>query len=81
MAPAKSTTAIAAADTLLRLIGFIGGPPDRIRSDNGTQYAATVIAELNTFLGMDHVFSIAYHPQSNGIVERSNLEVMRHLRA
>ena len=32
------------------------------------------------YLGVDHQFSIAYSKEENGIVERANKEVMRHLR-
>jgi hypothetical protein len=39
------------------------------------------ISELCRLTGVDHKKTIAYSKQENAIVERSNLEVMRHLKA
>ena len=38
-------------------------------------------SQLASFLGLKHHVIIPYHPQANGIVERRNAEVMKHLRA
>ena len=55
--------------------------PKEILSDNGTQFANHLIDELVKVLNMDQLFTVPYSKEENGIVERSNKEVMRHLRA
>eukprot|EP00762_Andalucia_godoyi_P005049 ANDGO_01498.mRNA.1 Retrovirus-related Pol polyprotein from transposon 412 len=73
-------TAKEVARLLLDIVGRYG-PPKEVRSDNGSQYSAKIIDELLTLMGSRRNFTIPYRPQSNGIVERANAEVMRHLRS
>ena len=65
------------------LVTFIGifGSPLFIRTDQGGQFTAEVCKQAHEILGIYHLPIIAYHPQANGIVERRNAEVMKHLRA
>ena len=76
----KDLTARTAARCLLQHIGRYGAPV-RIRSDRGPQFANEVIAELLKLVGTEHQLTLAYSSEENGIVERANKEVMRHLRA
>lgn len=46
------------------------GTPLRITSDQGRQFESTLFHELNTTLGINHLRTTGYHPQSNGIIER-----------
>jgi len=78
--PIKSTSALDAVTSLIHYIGLFGMPKE-ILSDNGTQYVNHLIDELVKVLNMDHLFTVPYSKEENGIVERSNKEVMRHLRA
>ena len=55
--------------------------PKEIRSDNGGEFAASVTRQLANLLGVDQIFTIPYRPQGNGLVERCNAEVLKHLRA
>ena len=75
----RSTTAIEAADCLVKVFGRYG-LPESIVSDQGTQYVNAVIAELLKLCGVKHLKSVPYHHQGNGMVERVNFEVMKHLR-
>jgi hypothetical protein len=57
------------------------GPPEFIHSDNGGEYVAKVIERLISLLKSQHSTTLPYRPQANGLVERVNGEVMRHLTA
>jgi hypothetical protein len=78
--PTKSVTAKEYVDALLSHIGIFG-IPSNIRSDQGTQFTADIITELNKIIQLDHLLIVPYHPQANGIVERRNREINKHLRA
>ncbi len=77
--PTAENTAESAASALLQLC-LRHGVPLRVRSDNGPEFANRVIAELVRRLGSLHQRTLPYHPESNGVVERLNAEVMRHVR-
>ena len=55
------------------------GVPNSIHSDNGSQYCNQLISSLTHRFQIKHNLSIAYSKQENGIVERVNKEVNRHL--
>jgi transposase InsO family protein len=75
-----NTTALEAARCLLEHFGRYGCPA-QIRSDRGTQFANDTIEEFLKLVGTEHLLTVPYSSQHNAIVERSNKEVMRHLRA
>jgi hypothetical protein len=76
----KSTTAISYCQALVNHMGIFG-VCSKIRSDGGTQFTADICRTLAKLFGFSHHVILAYHPQANGIVERKNAEVMKHLRA
>ena len=45
------------------------GMPEWVTTDDGTEFAGAFRHQLERF-GIDHVQTSAYHPQSNGAVER-----------
>lgn len=49
------------------------GPPRVIQTDNGRQFTSNLFAELVDMLRASHHFTIRYHPQANGLVERTML--------
>ena len=65
---------------MLSIFGRFGLPTE-IQSDNGTQYANETIEHFLKFLAISQRFTLPYRPQANGLVERPNQEIMRHLRA
>ena len=69
-----------AAKALINHFGRYGAP-EKIFSDNGTQYANQIVNELTKLVGSEHCLTTAYSHEENGIVERANKEVMRHLRS
>ena len=50
-------------------------------SDNGTQFVNKLIEAFTQTAGIEHAAIHAYSHEENGIVERANKEVNRHLRA
>jgi transposase InsO family protein len=73
-APNKSAFAAARA-----LLGHYGRYGDR--TDRGLQFANKLITKFCGLVGSATDLTTAYSKEENGIVERANKEVMRHLRA
>ncbi|CAF1446903.1 unnamed protein product, partial [Didymodactylos carnosus] len=48
------------------------GVPITILSDQGSHFRNELIQALESKIGINHIFSSVYHPQSNGLVERFN---------
>lgn len=46
------------------------GTPRKITTDQGRQFESELFQQLNQKLGIDRFRTTAYHPQSNGIIER-----------
>ena len=76
----KSTTALEYVQCILQFMGIFG-VMKQIRSDGGTQFTAEICKQLAEILKFQHLIILPYHPEANGIVERRNAEVMKHLRA
>ena len=75
----KDATAKSAGRVLFQIFCRYGAFK-QVRSDRGTQLTATSIEEFLRLVKVDHMLALAHHPESMGIVERTNAEVMRHLR-
>jgi len=76
----KDCTARSAAKALLEVFSRYG-PPQSVRSDQGTQFTSKVVTEFLHLLDIQHEMTIPYHPAANGLVERQNAEILKHLRA
>ena len=76
----KSVTAREYVQALLHH-SSIFGVMEKVRSDRGTQFTAQICKKVADLMGYDHSYILPYYPQANGIVERRNAEVMKHLRA
>ena len=68
------------------VVGFIQrnilsrfGAPRTIINDEGSHFANKVFAKLMSRYGIKHVMGLAYHPQSNGQAEISNMEINKIL--
>ena len=79
--PLTSTTAADCAAALLQ--GWIQrfGLPGIITSDRGPQFTSALWAALCSLLSIKHTQTTAYHPQSNGLVERFHRRLKDALRA
>jgi transposase InsO family protein len=78
--PCISTSAAETAEKLLEYTGRYG-QPSQILYDKGTQFVNGMVTELCKKLQVDTITSTPYSKEENGIVERANKEVLRHLRA
>ena len=78
--PTADASAISAADAIYQHAGRFG-PPGRLISDGGSQYVNEIIQNFLELMGTDHHITVAYSKQENGIVERINKEIIRHLKA
>ena len=54
--------------------------PESIILDRGVQFVAEMMKELNKLLGIQTKLFIAYHPQTNGQIERVNQKLEQYLR-
>ena len=57
------------------------GVPALITSDRGAQFTSSLWSALCNFLGIKHSLTTAFHPQSNGLVERFHRTLKASLRA
>ena len=76
----KEVSAEATAEALLH--GWIQfyGVPKTITSDRGSQFTGHVWKNVMNILGIKHVTTTSYHPQSNGIVEIAHRRLKDALR-
>lgn len=58
------------AEVLYNQFNLKHGVPEEVLQDNGPPFSSLFHAQLTTFIGATNMFTPAYHPQSNGIVER-----------
>jgi transposase InsO family protein len=59
---------------------FVYGAPRYVLTDNGTQFTAKFFLAVCRELGIGKVSTTAYHPQTNGQVERFNRTIVNSLR-
>ena len=82
----KTSTGITPADLILShssvILNHIGrfGSPEVIHTDQGPAFHNELVQELLRLCAIENSFATAYSSEENGIVERANQEVMRHLR-
>ena len=78
--PVPEATANTAFKCLLQHFGRYGCPTT-IRSDRGSHFANSVITQFLEATGTLQNLTLAYSSEENAIVERTNKEINRHLRA
>ena len=79
MFPLRGLTMEEAAHALRQHFGRFG-VPSQVITDNGTQFKNNTVSELLGVVGTQHITTLAYSKEENALVERANLEVMRHMR-
>ena len=81
LAPVPDITARTVADAVVDRIVLRHGCPTTLLSDRGSQFMSTLFKRMAERLGIKKVFSSAYHPQTNGQVERLNRYIASALSA
>ena len=78
--PIPDLSAEVAAVKLVEHFGRFGQPA-AIRSDNGTQFINELHDELYKLTGIERIRTIPHSHEENGLVERANREILRHVRS
>jgi transposase InsO family protein len=79
--PLKVMDAAACAATFIASWVARFGVPARLTSDQGRQFVSSLWTHTCQQLGVEHITTTAYHPQSNGMVERAHRQLKDALRA
>ncbi len=80
LAPIKEKTAKNIAHTLVSKLICEFFVPRVLLSDNGAELRNRLLQEICNQFGINHTFTVAYHPASNGLVERINRKILEALR-
>jgi len=67
----KDITAETVANAMVSIYSRMG-LPEEILTDQGTQFTAEYMSEINKLLKIKHLTTTPYHPQCNGLVESFN---------
>jgi transposase InsO family protein len=78
--PLRTISALVVAKAFCDHWVFAYGPPTYLLTDQGTQFNAKFFLAVCRELGITKVFTSAYHPQTNGQVERYNRTILNALR-
>ena len=73
--PISNITAETVAKTFVSQWVSRYGTPTTISHDRGSQFTSELFATLLNLLGTSRIKTCAYHPQSNGLIERLNKDV------
>ena len=80
LAPVKTKTATAIAHALVTHLLCPYSTPRVLLSDNGAEFRNSLLAEICSAYNIKQTFTVAYHPSSNGLVERTNRKILETLR-
>ena len=67
--PLKTTTSQDVAEALLEYLSRVG-LPEEILTDRGSNFTSDLMEKLYQMLGIRGIRTSAYHPQTDGMVER-----------
>lgn len=77
--PAKSTDAASFLPALIDIYGRYGIPAF-LRTDKGPQFDNELISMFIAYFEQERQFTLPYRPQSNGLVERRNQDLLKNLK-
>jgi transposase InsO family protein len=79
--PLRTVTALSVARAFCDHWAYAYLPPLSLLTDSGPQFTAKFFLDVCAELGIKQIFTTAYHPQTNGQVERYNRTILASLRA
>ncbi len=80
LAPIAEKTARAVAHAVVSRLICKHTAPRVLLSDNGAEFRNKVLQEICNQFNITQTFTVAYHPASNGLVERPNRKILEALR-
>jgi transposase InsO family protein len=72
----RTVTALSNARAFCDHWAYVYGPPIYLLTDNGPQFTAKFFQAVCSELGIQKIFTTAYHPQTNEHVERYNRTIL-----
>ena len=80
-APVSNKSAKTIADAVEHyILPTLPRVPERLLSDNGTEFTDSIFEDMLNRYNIKHVYSTPYHPSGNGCVERMNRTLAQLLR-
>ena len=79
MMPLKNKEADTILDSLRQVISIFG-PPETLLTDNAKEYISDKVSRFCVFYNIKKVEVVPYHPQSAGLSERINREILKLIR-
>lgn len=79
-APLKEASSLSIADAFVKKFICTYGAPKIVLTDQGANFLSSLIRNLTRKFNIQHLKTTAYHPQSNGSIERSHHVLMEYLR-
>ena len=80
LAPIQDKSAKSVAHALVTNLFCPYSTPRVLLSDNGADFRNSVLEEICIQFKIKQTFTVAYHPASNGLVERTNRKILDVLR-
>ncbi len=80
LVPLNDKTATVVAHALVTHLFCPFSTPRVILSDNSAEFQNAVVSKICSQFGIKQTFTAAYHPASNGLVERANRKILEVLR-
>jgi Integrase core domain. len=78
--PLRRATAIDTADALVKRMFCIFGTPRAVLTDQGTNFLSSLMKQLAKIYKIKQIKTTAFHPQSNGSLERSHHLLIEYLK-
>ena len=80
LSPLKDKSAKSVAHALVTQLFCPYSTPRVLLSDNGTEFRNEILQGICSQYNIKHTYTVAYHPSSNGLVERANRKILDALR-